>query len=354
VRCILNSIDCPANEDICKSQKVRGYPTIKLHQHGQSIEFKKQRTLESLTAFALGATESSVKPITLGDLQGIKNDPGVAFIYLYDAKTSKDILVVIEKQSQVFYEQVPIYSAEDPVVARQLAITVLPALVVLKDERQYQFPGSLSDAAAVQSWIEQAKTPLVPLLTTNSAAAILNAPGWVVLGLLDPSKASSAAARRALVEAAHSYTERPANGQRHLIEGRSIRFAVLDATKWTKYIKNALSIEVSNLPVIVAVNSQQETFYPYASDDRRVPMEKEALLQYLADMETGSLTEQSMLSYTQKTFKHLSGRASAVFGIVSSHPFVSIALVITLVYGLVKKAGASGSESRLDGYAKAD
>jgi len=50
-------VDCPANEDICKSQKVRGYPTIKLHQHGQSIEFKKQRTLESLTAFALGATE---------------------------------------------------------------------------------------------------------------------------------------------------------------------------------------------------------------------------------------------------------------------------------------------------------
>jgi hypothetical protein len=61
-----------------------------------------------------------------------------------------------------------------------------------------------------------------------------------------------------------------------------------------------------------------------------------------------------MLSYTQKTFKHLSGRASAVFGFVSSHPFVSIALVIALVYGLVKKAGASGSESRLDGYAKAD
>lgn len=50
-------VDCPANEVICRSQKVRGYPTIKLHQHGQATEFKKQRTLEGLTEFALGATQ---------------------------------------------------------------------------------------------------------------------------------------------------------------------------------------------------------------------------------------------------------------------------------------------------------
>jgi hypothetical protein len=50
-------VDCPANDVICRSQKVRGYPTIKLHQHGQATEFSNKRTLDSLVAFAAGATE---------------------------------------------------------------------------------------------------------------------------------------------------------------------------------------------------------------------------------------------------------------------------------------------------------
>ncbi|KAF9971297.1 hypothetical protein BGZ65_010516, partial [Modicella reniformis] len=347
-------VDCPANEVVCRSQKVRGYPTIMLHLHGQATEFKDQRTLENLSGFALGATEPSIKPIKLGDLQEIKNSPDVAFVYLFDDKTSKDVTAVIEKQSQVFYEQVSIYSANDPVIVRQLSITTLPALVVLKDERQYQFPGSFSDAKAVQSWIDLVKTPLVPLLSNSGAAAALNAPGWVVLGLFDISKSSMKVARHALVETAHSYMEQLASGERQLLDGRAVRFAMLDGTKWTKYIKSALSIDVLNLPAIVAVNSQQETFYPYASDGRRVSMEKEALLQYITDMETGRLEERSMLSYAQKTFKHVSGRASAAVGFVNNHPFVSIIVPAALVYGLVKKFGGNGPESSRVDIAKAD
>ncbi|KAG0224587.1 hypothetical protein BGX31_007933 [Mortierella sp. GBA43] len=350
----VGKVDCPANEVICKSQKVRGYPTIKLHYHEQATEFKKQRSQEGLTSFALGATQPSVKPITLGDLQEIKNNAEVAFIYLHDTTTSKDITAVIEKQSQVFYEQISIYSAADPVIARQLSIATLPALVILKDERQYQFPGSLVDAKAVQSWMEQVKTPLVPLLTTSNANAALNAPGWVVLGLFDPSKPTTSSSRHELVEAAHTYTEGLASGRYQLIEGRSVRFAMLDATKWTNYIRSALGVEVLNLPVVLAVNSDREVYYPHASDGRRVPIEKAALLQYIADMETGDLTEQSMLSYSQRAIKHLSGQVSAVFGVVGNHPFLSVILAAALVYGLAKKAGAIGSEPRLDNLSKAD
>jgi len=49
-------VDCPANEVICRSQGVRGYPTIKLHQHGKSAEFTNRRSMESMKDFALGAT----------------------------------------------------------------------------------------------------------------------------------------------------------------------------------------------------------------------------------------------------------------------------------------------------------
>ncbi|KAF8934851.1 hypothetical protein BGZ58_005413 [Dissophora ornata] len=347
-------VDCPANEVICRSQKVRGYPTIKLHLHGQATEFSKQRTIESMTAFALGATESSVKRIALGGFNEIKKSPDVAFIYLHDDHTTKDITAVVERQSQIFYEQAVIYSTADPEIARQLSVSNLPSLVVLKDERQYEFPGSLSDARAVQSWIEMVKAPLVPFVTNTNSAAVLNAPGWLVLGLFDPSKPSTPVARNALVETAHTYKKETSSGERPLINGRPVRFAMLDATKWTNYIKNALNVELLNLPVIVAVNSLDEVYYPHGSDGRRVPMEMDALLQYISDMESGSLTEQSMLSYAQKTFRHVSGRIVSVFGLVGNHPYVSMVLGAALIYGVIRKIGGNGPESHLEGIAKAD
>ncbi|KAF9280404.1 hypothetical protein BGZ68_007246 [Mortierella alpina] len=347
-------VDCPANEVVCKSQKVRGYPTIKLHQHQQATEFNKKRSLEALTYFALGATEPSIKTIVQADLEDIRNGPDVTFIYVHDASTSKDITTIIEKQSQIFYEQVTIKSTTDPAVARELSITELPALVALKDNRQYDYRGSLSNSQAVQDWIARSKTPLVPFVTNSNSATVLNAPGWVVLGLLDPSKPSSAVARRALIEVAHKYNTELNSGQRSLLNGRPVRFATLDATKWTNYIKNALRVEVLNLPVIVAVNSLEEVYYPHGADGRRVPLEEEALLEYVAGVEAGSLEQQSMLSYMQRLFRQLSGRISSAFGFIASHPYVSMILGSAAVYALVKKLGDTGADIRPEGIAKAD
>ncbi|KAF9573978.1 hypothetical protein EC968_007664 [Mortierella alpina] len=347
-------VDCPANELVCKSQKVRGYPTIKLHQHQQATEFDKKRSLEALTAFALGATEPSIKTITLADFEDIKNGPDVTFIYVHDASTSKDITAIMEKQSQIFYEQVTIKSATDPAIARELSISSLPALVALKDYRQYDYRGSLSDPQAVQAWIGRTKTPLVPFVTNSNAGAVLNAPGWVVLGLLDPAKTSSAVARRALIEVAHKYNTGLNSGQRSLVNGRAVRFATLDGTKWTNYLKNSLRVEVLNLPVIVAVNSVEEVYYAHGADGRRVPLEEEALLEFIGGVETGSLEQQSMLSYTQKLFRQLSGRIASVFGFIASHPYVSMILGSAAVYALVKKLGDTGGDFRPEGLAKAD
>jgi len=53
----VGKVDCPANEAICRGQqKVRGYPTIKMHLNGQASEFNGQRQLSNMAAFALGAT----------------------------------------------------------------------------------------------------------------------------------------------------------------------------------------------------------------------------------------------------------------------------------------------------------
>ncbi|KAF9127382.1 hypothetical protein BGW39_005919 [Mortierella sp. 14UC] len=347
-------VDCPANEAVCRSQKVRGYPTIKLHQSGQASEFNGQRQLANMAAFAVGGTTSSVKPLTLQGFEEIKAGSDVSFIFVYDANTNADVTESIDKQSQTFYEQVSIYSTKDPIVARQLSLTSLPALVVLKDNRQYNYQGSIANQLAVQTWIEQSKEPLVPVLNKRNTATLLNSPGWVLLGLLDPAKPASSVAYRGLVESAHKYKKTLLAGERTLLEGKPLRFATLDGTKWTRYISEALGVDPVNLPTIVAVNSDKEILYPYASDERRVAFDEEALWEYILDVEKGSLTEKSTISSTQRTFRQISNRVSSVFGFIAAHPFVTMILFSAGAYGIFRLLCGSSSEDRLDGLSKAD
>lgn len=278
----------------------------------------------------------------------------MSFVYVYDANTNADVTESIDKQSQTFYEQVSIYSTNDATIARQLSVTTLPALIVLKDNRQYNYQGSIANQLAVQSWIEQSKEPLVPSLNKRNTATILNAPGWVLLGLLDPAKPISTVAYRGLVESAHKYKKSLAAGDRTMLDGKPLRFATLDGTKWTRYITEALGVEPLNLPVIVAVNSDQEMFYPNAADERRVAFDEEALWEYILDMEKGHLKERSTISSTQRTFRQISNRVSSVFALVASHPFVTMILFSAVAYGLFKMLCGNGAEDRLGGLSKAD
>ncbi|KAK3829715.1 MAG: thioredoxin-like protein [Linnemannia gamsii] len=347
-------VDCPANDAVCRSQKVRGYPTIKLHQNGQASEFNGQRQLANMAAFAVGGTISSVKRLTPQGFEEIKAGSDVSFIYVYDANTNEDVSASIDKQSRTFYEQVSIYSTNDNTIARQLSLTTLPALVVMKDNRQYNYQGSIANQLTVQSWIEQSKEPLVPVLNKRNTATILNSPGWVLLGLLDPERSASSVAYRAIVETAHKYKKTLVAGERTLLEAKPLRFATLDGTKWTRYITEALGVDPVNLPAIVAVNSDKEILYPYASDERRVDFTEEALWEYILDMENGRLTEKSTLSSTQRTFRQISHRVSSVFAVIAAHPFVTMILFSAAAYGVFRILCGASPEDRLDGLSKAD
>lgn len=48
-------VDCTVNKEICYHQRIRGYPTIKLHQFGESIEYNGFRSGPAFAEFALEA-----------------------------------------------------------------------------------------------------------------------------------------------------------------------------------------------------------------------------------------------------------------------------------------------------------
>ncbi|KAG0346624.1 hypothetical protein BG004_001245 [Podila humilis] len=341
-------VDCPANEDVCRAQGVRAYPTIKMHLQGSAIEFSKQRTLDTLTTFALGALQPAVHTVTHDDLEQISNNHDVSFMFVHDEKTPTEDIKTIEKLSQIYYEQLPFFSSSDPEVAKQFGVSA-PALVVQKDNRHYVYPGVLSSAGTVQGWVIQVRVPTVTNVVSKNAKYVLNEPGWLLLGLFDPAKATSTRARKALVETAVSFKQ---NGRAN-IGGKPLRFAMLDGTKWSKYVREAFNVESLNLPVIIAVNNNEDLFYPVAGDGRRVGLDQESLEEYIKAILEGSLEAQSTLSYTQKTFRQVQGRIQSGAAAIVNHPFISVAVVVGVVLGLYKKLGGS-EDTRYQGLAKSD
>ncbi|KAG0025298.1 hypothetical protein BGZ81_007259 [Podila clonocystis] len=342
-------VDCTTNDDLCRSQGVRAYPTIKLHQQGTAVYFNKQRNLETLTAFALGALESSVKPITLNDLEGINSAQDVSFVFVHDKNTNAEDLKAIDKLSQTYYEQLPFYSSSDSEVAAHFGVSA-PALIVQKDNRHYTYSGSLSNPGNIQAWILQVRVPTVTTVVNKNAKTVLNEPGWLLLGLFDPKKSSTVRARQALIETALAYKQKGRSSS--LVGGKPLRFAMLDGTKWSKYIREAYSVETLNLPVIVAVNNNDDLFYPVSADGLRVGLDQESLEEYIKAIQEGTLEAQSTLSYTQKAFRQVQERVQSGASVISNHPFIAMGLAAAVVYGVVKKLGAS--EQRYEGLAKSD
>ncbi|KAF9574196.1 hypothetical protein EC968_007291 [Mortierella alpina] len=334
-------VDCTTNEDICEKVAIRGYPTIRLHQHGESIEYRKQRSVEAMAEFALAAIVPSVKPIALEQLPEIRRSKDVAFVYVHDAKTNPEITALIERQSQIYYEIVDLYESKDPELARELSVSS-PSLTVLKDNRQYMYSGSLTDSAAVQEWIKEIRKPLVLTLTNTNVGSFLSQPGWIALGIVDPSKPATVAARHELIETAHKY--KSALSQREGTVEQPLRFAILDATQWESYVRGAYGLEMINLPAVFVVNSREEMFYPHGLDGRRVPLDQESLLAYFTDIENGVLTPKSMLSLPQKAFRLVQKRFQVVFRFSSKHPMVAMAIGTAFVLAILRKLGGGAPE----------
>ncbi|KAG0313057.1 hypothetical protein BGZ99_009104 [Dissophora globulifera] len=327
-------VDCTQNEELCHRERVRGYPTIKLHQHGESIEYNKHRSVEGFSQFALKAIVPSVKNITIKDLDTIRDHNDAAFIYVHDSKTNPEITALIEKQSQIYYEKTVLHESQEPDLARRLSVSA-PALVVLKDNRQYEYTGSLTDSVAVQAWIKKAMVPLVVTLTNENTGTYLSEPGWVALALFEPSKPATSLARRELIETAQKYTDSLAG--RQLLNDAPLKFLILDATKWESYVRGAFNLDPSSLPAVLVINSREEIFYPYALDGHRVPVEQDALLAYIADIESGLLVPKSMLSAMQKVFRQVQSRTSVVTKVAMKHPMLAMLTAAAFALALMRR-----------------
>ncbi|KAF9586751.1 hypothetical protein BGW38_000002 [Lunasporangiospora selenospora] len=338
----VGKVDCTKNEDICRKNPVPGFPTLLLHQYGRSIEFRKKRTPEGLIEFALGAINPSIEQVELAQIPLIKATNDVSFIYMYDDHTDSKITNIMEKQSQIYYEQINIYGSKDSALADKLSVP-RPSLVVLKDNHQIRYEGSLTDDQAIEAWIDQVQNPLVRTLDNSNIGTVLGRSGWSIIGLVELANAEETERTRLeLIETALEYQKNI--DQHKALDGRHLRFAVLNATQWEGYIRGALKLRLTDLPAVLVINSRDEEFYPFGLDGRRPAVEKEALLKYIREIEEGVLQPRSMLSFVQKGFREVQSRFRIVTQFTGQHPMASMAVGTAFLMALMRLLGGKAPE----------
>lgn len=154
---------------------------------------------------------------------------------------------------------VKFYSSKDPNLTAQLKIVKLPALVVLKDELQKNYPSVSLDSFLsrdiIKNWIQSEKYPLVPAMDSENYEDILGGDRLVVLGVFRSFEGTQIKAKKSLKNIAKLYYQqiKERGGSE---DGRSVIFAWLDGTRWSDYINGVYGLNKKDLPAVIIADPQ--------------------------------------------------------------------------------------------------
>ncbi|RAL07562.1 protein disulfide isomerase PDI1 [Aspergillus homomorphus CBS 101889] len=158
----LVKIDCTAEEDLCRSQGVEGYPTLKIFRGPNSSKpYQGARQAESsIVSYMVKQSLPAVSPVDGNNLEEMKIMDKIVVIGYFDStdKTTHDIFETFAESQRDNYL---FAAASDPAVAKAEGVQQ-PAVVLYKDfdEKKAVYDGEI-DQEALLGWVKTASTPLV-------------------------------------------------------------------------------------------------------------------------------------------------------------------------------------------------
>ncbi|CAG8443958.1 145_t:CDS:10 [Funneliformis mosseae] len=326
----VGKVDCTVDSGLCGRFKVQGYPTLKLLQNPDDIiEYKGSRQLNTLRDFAEKASRAHVLEISIKDLDRIKKLDDVLFIYLYDDKTPLSILKMIRGLSRSFFS-VKFYSSKDSNLTAQLKVDKLPALIVLKDELQTNYPytsiESFANRENLKGWIQSEKYPLVPAMDSENYEDILGGDRLVVLGVLRPFEGTQfIKAKKNLKNTAKLYYQQ-IKEEGGTEDGRRVIFAWLDGTRWSDYIYGVYGLQKSDLPTVLIADPVSNEYFDTTRLGVKLTLSNpEQLLESIHNAKKGYLVGKSTLGFDIFSFGVYIQQS------IFNHPFTSLTVLVLII-----------------------
>ncbi|PWY64538.1 protein disulfide isomerase A pdiA [Aspergillus heteromorphus CBS 117.55] len=157
----LVKVDCTAEEDLCKSQGVEGYPTLKIFRGPESSKpYQGARQTEAIISYMIKQALPAVSPVNEENLEEIKTLDKIVVVG-YIPSEDQAAHDAFEEFAESQRDNYLFAATSDPNIAKAEGVDQ-PSLVLYKDfdEKKAVYKGEF-DQEAIYSWVKTTSTPLV-------------------------------------------------------------------------------------------------------------------------------------------------------------------------------------------------
>ncbi|KAJ1032844.1 hypothetical protein NDA18_001567 [Ustilago nuda] len=396
-------IDCQANQALCSSYGIGGYPVLRLYVQGYAREYNGGRSHDAMLKWLLETLSSSgLKPVvTSTELARLAKENQVMFLYLHSPGTPAEEIQAVERASEVLFgRQAPIYvSSEAELLARYeswlvqdqaVSVPAESGLLVFKQDSTTQpvavlNPSTLrtSDDAGQAVYTEEAKSSIARFLSQEQYASVteLTAANFeqvvrnrqealVLLAALSDihhgsQQASTPAEGIALKDseiAALRSTALAWRSQHALHAQRQVIFAWIDADRWKSPLKKLYGIDSRFAPKAVLVEGNKLQYYELDALEQGVSggygqqWISESVFASVEKVVKGQGLAKSSTSFFRKSLSAGQNYMNTLVHGCLQHPLLAFAFVATvmsvLFYYLGKTRGRRGARDALPFYSK--
>ncbi|EAU82485.2 thioredoxin domain containing 5 [Coprinopsis cinerea okayama7 len=334
-------VNCDNEGALCKSQDIKGYPTLVYFQNGARSEYVGGRKLDQLQAFADKASAETVQLLkNPADVEKHIKQDKVAYVLIYTSN-DRDILKIMREDSSVLLGSVPIYATPSAVVREKYGVPVsVPwALVALKDHDSdtpsatlYGTPTSTRED--LKAWLTANRLPTSLELTQDTFQSVMNAPHAPLVVIATSNKILEDKIQNKMEELGRKWRKR--NRGSGVVGGKDVVWTWMDGERWKDWMKSMYSIKIDSdeddlddVKVVVARHKDLVYYDQDRSGKRFKLTHGDRLFKALDDIVSGKLGYKNSENVIERFARTINNKMISLEVYISTYPFRFIFFLLT-------------------------
>jgi len=244
-------VDCVDQADLCQSNGIQGYPTLKVYRNGTPADYTGPRKAEGIISYMVKQSLPAVSEVTAANHEEFTHaDPIVIVAYVASSTDAPApaFSATAEKHRDDYL--FGLSTDKDAIAAAKVTV---PAVVVYRnfDEPSIVYPFPILDASAsdLEDWIKELSVPTLAEVSSENYATYAQSLKPLAYLFLDPSSEHKEEQIAVVKPIASKYKSK-------------MNFVWIDAIKFGDHAK-ALNLAEVKWPAFVIQNVQKGLKFPY-------------------------------------------------------------------------------------------
>ncbi|KAJ7682759.1 thioredoxin-like domain-containing protein [Mycena polygramma] len=247
----LAKVDCVDQADLCQSNGIQGYPTLKVYRNGTPTDYTGPRKADGIVIYMTKQSLPAVSEVTAANHDDFKQADNLVVVAYLTSTTDAPapaFSATAEKHRDDF-----LFGLSTDKDAAAAAKVEAPAVVVYRsfDEPSIVYPFPIADAsvADLEDWIKELSVPTIAEVSSENYATYAQSDKPLAYLFLDPTSEHKEAEIATVKPIASKYKSK-------------MNFVWIDAIKFGDHAK-ALNLAEVKWPSFVIQNVQKQLKFPY-------------------------------------------------------------------------------------------